>query len=108
MEMCYDGALVMPSSYAVMGEEEMTYVEGGGTVSVYISKRAKEQFITIGAGLAVGLVCQALTTNPYVAIVAGALAALVVDYVLNNVWSVKATNVSFTRAWLPNFKFSYK
>ena len=29
MNMCYDGALVMPSSYAVMDEEEMTYVEGG-------------------------------------------------------------------------------
>ena len=29
MEMCYDGALVMPSNYAVMNEEEMTYVEGG-------------------------------------------------------------------------------
>lgn len=29
MEMCYDGALVMPSNYAVMDEEEMTYVEGG-------------------------------------------------------------------------------
>lgn len=31
MEMCYDGALVMPSSYAVMNEDEMTYVEGGIT-----------------------------------------------------------------------------
>lgn len=30
MDMCYDGALVMPSNYAVMSEEEMTYVEGGG------------------------------------------------------------------------------
>lgn len=30
MEMCYNGALVMPSNYAVMDEEEMTYVEGGG------------------------------------------------------------------------------
>lgn len=29
MNMCYEGALVMPSSYAVMNEEEMTYVEGG-------------------------------------------------------------------------------
>lgn len=29
MEMCYSGALVMPSSYAVMDEEEMMYVEGG-------------------------------------------------------------------------------
>lgn len=31
MEMCYDGALVMPSNYAVMNEDEMTYVEGGAT-----------------------------------------------------------------------------
>ncbi len=29
MEMCYDGALVMPSSYVCMTEEEMTYLEGG-------------------------------------------------------------------------------
>lgn len=29
MDMCYDGALVMPSSYAMMDEEEMSYVEGG-------------------------------------------------------------------------------
>lgn len=28
--MIYDGALVMPSSYVVMNETEMTYVEGGG------------------------------------------------------------------------------
>lgn len=29
MEMCYAGALVMPSSYAMMDDEEMMYVEGG-------------------------------------------------------------------------------
>ncbi len=34
MEMCYDGALVMPSSYAVMDTEEMTYVEGGGKITI--------------------------------------------------------------------------
>lgn len=33
MEMCYEGALVMPSSYAVMSEDEMTYMDGG-SVSV--------------------------------------------------------------------------
>ena len=33
MEMCYDGALVMPSNYAVMDEDEMIYVEGGRTTS---------------------------------------------------------------------------
>ena len=26
MEMCYDGALVMPSNYAVISEDEMMYV----------------------------------------------------------------------------------
>lgn len=29
MEMCYDGVLVMPSSFAVMDEREMQYVDGG-------------------------------------------------------------------------------
>lgn len=32
MEMTYDGVLTMPSSYAVMDEQEMTYVEGGDNV----------------------------------------------------------------------------
>ena len=36
MEMCNNGALIMPSSYAVMNEEEMTYVEGGK--SIYLTK----------------------------------------------------------------------
>lgn len=34
MDMCYDGALVMPSNYAVMSNDEMTYVEGGGAFSL--------------------------------------------------------------------------
>ena len=34
MDMCYDGALVLPSSYAVMDEEEMSYVEGGALSKV--------------------------------------------------------------------------
>lgn len=34
MEMCYDGALVMPSSYAVMSEDEMMYVDGGISIKV--------------------------------------------------------------------------
>lgn len=40
MEMCYDGALVMPNSYAVMDEEEMTYVEGGRKKIVITITRA--------------------------------------------------------------------
>ena len=33
MEMCYDGALVMPSKFVVVDKEEMTYVEGGKVVT---------------------------------------------------------------------------
>ena len=34
MEICYDGALVMPKNYAVVDEEEMTYVDGGVSAKV--------------------------------------------------------------------------
>lgn len=30
MEMTYDGALVMPKSFAIVAEDEMEYVDGGG------------------------------------------------------------------------------
>lgn len=39
MDICYDGALVMPSSYAMMEEKEMSYVEGGVSVSLYSRSR---------------------------------------------------------------------
>lgn len=35
MEMCYDGALVMPKNYVVVNEEEMEYIDGG----IYISNK---------------------------------------------------------------------
>lgn len=42
MKMYYNGALAMPSSYAVMKKEEMTYVEGGNarlkTTKSYLNK----------------------------------------------------------------------
>lgn len=33
MEMCYNGALVMPSKYALVSNDEMEYVEGGVSFS---------------------------------------------------------------------------
>lgn len=41
MEICYDGALVMPSSYAAMDEEEITYVEAGYKVAYNTGFRSK-------------------------------------------------------------------
>ena len=38
MEMTYGGALVMPSSYAMMDEEEMTYLEGGAKLIISVAK----------------------------------------------------------------------
>lgn len=57
MELCYDGALVMPSSYAVMDEEEMMYVEGGigvEAVCAIITTALAAGGATYGAGMAVG------------------------------------------------------
>lgn len=33
MEMCYNGALVMPSNYAIVNDNEMEYVDGGFYIS---------------------------------------------------------------------------
>ena len=49
MEMCYDGALVMPSSYAVMDKEEMTYLEGGKFYGVNLTaKQCGDVATTLG------------------------------------------------------------
>lgn len=45
MEMCYDGALVMPSSYAVMDEEEMQYLEGGAVSTSYKTAKNASSYL---------------------------------------------------------------
>ena len=50
MEMTYDGALVMPKSFAAVSEEEMTYVEGGGTITVTIKKSTIQGIIGLLGG----------------------------------------------------------
>ncbi len=40
MDMSYDGVLVMPSNYAIMNNEEMTYVDGGGTLKIKIKQNS--------------------------------------------------------------------
>lgn len=46
MELCYDGALVLPSSYAVMDEEEMTYLEGGKEIANLSKKEASSECVS--------------------------------------------------------------
>ena len=101
-------ALQMPSNYVVMDTEEMEYLEGGGTVKISISQRAVKQIISVGSSVAVSLVVAALTKCKTIATIAGGVAKIVVDYILNNVWSPKAVNVNVTKWYLPNFRFTYK
>lgn len=65
MDMCYDGTLVMPSSYAMMEEEEMVYVEGGGKISLGL-KIGKNSFVihalsAVGSALTIAKCTAALT-----------------------------------------------
>ena len=50
MVMTYDGALVMPSSYAVMNEEEMTYVEGGIKIATWVGTAVIDAAVTVAFG----------------------------------------------------------
>ena len=78
MVMTYNEALVMPSNYAVMDEEEMTYVEGGAAAVVYgTAKEIRTRLTTAiaasltGTGAAAGL--GALLGGPAGAIVGAVL-----------------------------------
>ena len=69
MEMTYDGALVMPKSFAAVSEEEMTYVEGGGTF--YIEIKSNSFLITLLAAAGT-----TLTVAKATAILSGASIAI--------------------------------
>lgn len=100
--------LVLPSIFVEIEEDEMTYIEGGGTFSIYISKRAMTAILTVSAGAAVGVIAAALSGgNAIIGIVAGAAAALICDYIFNNVYKPKALSKSWTKSWLPNYSFTW-
>ena len=50
MEMTYGGALVLPSSYAMMDEEEMMYLEGGGVPNGVVEVGIYAVFALVGIG----------------------------------------------------------
>lgn len=54
MEMCYDGALVMPKNYAVVSEDEMTYIDGGA-MAWYWKAAIIAGVVVAGVALAVAL-----------------------------------------------------
>ena len=60
MEMCYDGALVMPNNFAVVNEEEMTYVSGGETLTVTFSRDFLRDCVTAGMSTLLAAILGAL------------------------------------------------
>lgn len=62
--MTYDGALVMPSNYVAMDEEEMMYTNGGGTFKVKVGSNS----FVMGALAAIG---GTLTTAKVVKVLGG-------------------------------------
>lgn len=84
MEMCYDGALVMPSSYAIMNKEEMMYSGGGWCLechwwgyNIYLTHKER-QALTTGQTL-VGLAAGLASVGVAAAII-GAYATIVWNY----------------------------
>ena len=65
MEMCYDGALVMPSNCVVMNSEEMEYVDGGWGM-----KEAKAAVLAALAG-AIGFITKKAVSATMVKVVIG-------------------------------------
>lgn len=96
----------MPSSYAMMSTDEMTYVEGGGTLKVVASATTVR---TICRG-SVALICGAIGTffgTTAGGLISAGLGTLIYDYIID-VCGVqyKAINKSWTKDWLPTATFN--
>lgn len=86
MEMCYDGALVMPSNYAVMSEDEMMYVDGGWCVekkwwgaNIYLTHEERRG-ITTGQAVVEGLIAAGLVSAGVGAAILGAVGTIIWNY----------------------------
>jgi hypothetical protein len=107
MEVTYDGALVMPSNCVMMDEEEMTYLTGGGTITVKASKETVRAICRGGVGL-IGTAIGAAFGGPILAnLLSGGLATLIYDYIIDkcNVKYV-AIKKTWTKDWLPTQTFN--
>lgn len=90
MEMCYDGALVMPSSYAMMTEDEMTYVEGGAETEGY-------QLNGWAKALVVGVVAVA-SVAVLTAIATGTIAIAIAGFATVMKYGIMGTLISYIGA----------
>ncbi|MDO5294853.1 MAG: hypothetical protein Q4F05_19130 [bacterium] len=69
MEMTYDGALIMPSSFVAIEKDEMTYVEGG-TTKVYSGAQGwcvAAMLKAVGSGMVIFSRSVTKAVQPYLA-----------------------------------------
>lgn len=118
----------MPAKYAVVNEEEMTYVEGGGTLSITITKgticnaigalggvATKAGLTAIFSSAAVG-VATAIELGTagtgtliaglilyYGSTAAAAIAGMVVKKIASGVYTGGDLSWSVTKSWIPNW-----
>lgn len=83
MELCYDGALVMPSNYVVMSEEEMTYVEGGGKITVKGSASTAKKLARGGVTLIAATISGFFGGPVLVTVINAGLARFIYNSIIN-------------------------
>lgn len=134
MDICLQANLLMPSNYELMDNEEMSYVEGGGTVNLSLtigdSSFVIHALSAVGGALTVAKATAALAaaetaiatmielgTAGTGTLYAGAfliafssvipvIASAAVTYGINGLKG-KSFNISATRDWLPNLSHQF-
>lgn len=107
MEMTYDGALVLPRNYVTMDEEEMTYVEGGGTLTVKASSSTVRTICRGGVALVGAAIGEAFGGPLLAKLVSAGLTTLIYDFLVDMCGcTYPSINKSWTKSWLPTRTFN--
>ena len=77
--MTHDGCLALPTNYNAIDEDEMQYIEGGGTLTIVITANTQRNLVKMATPLilgAAGVLVGGVLGGPISAIVGGVLGGL--------------------------------
>ena len=104
MEMCYNGELVMPSNFVAINENEMEYVEGGGTLTITLKRDFLRDMLTASCsaiGVVVGTIIAGGSSAGMAAVVGGAVGGAL-GWIIGGTLSRKYINKDITfSVWVP-------
>ena len=113
MTMTYDGTMVMPKNYAVVTEDEMTYVEGGGTLKYSVSFRFTDALCQAAYAGGISTVIGTITACVSAALGATGIGAIAIGAVVGFASSILSSYLTrnvkgFTKTvsgsmWIPSF-----